>query len=101
MIQLKHAFHYALKVSDFLKILMHFSQISLANNLFAKRLKRVENRHVSVYMCLAAQSCPTLCDSIDCNPPSTTVHGGSPGRNTGVGCHVFMPSSRGSSQPRD
>ena len=44
MIQLKHPFHYALKVSDFLHILMHFSQISLPNNLFAKRLKRVEKK---------------------------------------------------------
>ena len=46
---------------------------------------------------LVAQSCPTLCDPMDCSPPSSSVHGGYPGKNTGVG----MPSFKGSSQPRD
>ena len=40
---------------------------------------------------------PTLCDLMDCSPPSCFVHGDNPGKNTGVGCHA---SSRGSSQPR-
>ena len=39
-----------------------------------------------------------LCDHMDCSPPGSSVHGDSPGKNTGVGC---MPSSRGSSQPGD
>ena len=49
-------------------------------------------------LCLVAQSCLTLCDPLDCSPPCPSVHGDSPGKNTGVGC---MPSSRGSSQPKD
>ena len=49
-------------------------------------------------MCLVAQSCLTLCDPMDCSPPGSSVRGDSPGTGTGVGC---MPSSRGSSQPRD
>ena len=32
---------------------------------------------------------------------SASVHGDSPGRNTGVDCHVLDPWSRGSSQLRD
>ena len=32
-----------------------------------------------------AQSCPTLCDPLVCSPPGSSVHGGSPGKNTGVG----------------
>ena len=39
-----------------------------------------------------------LCNHMDCSLPGSSVHGDSPGKNTGVGC---MPSSRGSSQPRD
>ena len=50
------------------------------------------------YLCLVAQSCQTLCDPMDCSPPASSVHRDFPGKNTGVG---FMPSSRGSSQPRD
>ena len=71
MIQLMHPFHHALKVSDFLNILMHFSQISLANNLFAKRLKRIEKKIYKYIRVLVAQSCPSLCNSMNCNLPST------------------------------
>ena len=37
---------------------------------------------------LSAQSWPTLCDPMACSPPHSFVHGGSPGKNTGVGCHA-------------
>ena len=36
------------------------------------------------------QSCPTLCDPIDGSPPGSPVPGDSPGKNTGVGCHVLL-----------
>ena len=41
-------------------------------------------------LCLVAQSCPTLCDSMDCSPPGSSVHGDSPDKNTGVGCHALL-----------
>ena len=41
-------------------------------------------------MCLVAQACPTLCDPMDCSPPGFSVHGDSPGKNTGVGCHALL-----------
>ena len=37
-----------------------------------------------------AQSYPTLCDPMDCSPPGSSVHGDSPGKNTGVGCHALL-----------
>ena len=43
-----------------------------------------------------AQSCPTLCDPMDCIPPGSSVHGIL--QDTGLG---NLPFSRGSSQPRD
>ena len=39
-------------------------------------------------LCLVAQSCLTLCNPVDCSPPGSSVHGDSPGKNTGVGCHA-------------
>ena len=48
-------------------------------------------------LCLVTQSCLTHGDSMDCSPPGSSVHGDSPGRNTGVGYHVLL---QGSSQPR-
>ena len=35
-----------------------------------------------------AQSCPTLCDPMDCSPPGSSIH--FPGENTGVGCHFLL-----------
>ena len=49
-------------------------------------------------VCLVIQSCLTLCDPMDCSPPGSSVHGDSPGKNTGADS---KPSSRRSSQPRD
>ena len=38
-------------------------------------------------MCvLVTQSYPTLCNTMDCSPPGSSVHGTSPGKNTGVSC---------------
>ena len=41
-------------------------------------------------LCLVSQSCPILCDPMDCSPQSSSVHGDSPGKNTGVGCHALL-----------
>ena len=41
-------------------------------------------------LCLVAQSCPTLCDPVDRSSPGSSVHGGSPGKDTGVGCHALL-----------
>ena len=40
-------------------------------------------------LCLVAQSCLTLCDPMDCSPPSFSVHGDSQDKKTGVGCHAL------------
>ena len=47
--------------------------------------------------CSVAKSCPMLCSPVDCSPPGFSVHGISHTRIE----WVAMPSSRGSSQPRD
>ena len=44
-------------------------------------------------MCVRAkslQSYPTLCDPMDRSPPGSSVHGDSPGKNSGVGCHALL-----------
>ena len=50
-------------------------------------------------VCLVAQSYLTLGEPMDYSLPGSSVHGDSPGKNTGVGCHALFP--RGSSQLRD
>ena len=49
-------------------------------------------------LCLVTQSCLTLCNPIDCSPPGSSVHGDSPGKNIGVGCHALL---QGIFPPRD
>ena len=44
-------------------------------------------------LCVHAKSLqlwPTLCDPMECSPPGSSVHGDSPGKNTGVGCHFLL-----------
>ena len=41
-------------------------------------------------MCLVTQSCPTLYDLIEHSSPGSSVHGDSPGKNTGVGSHTLL-----------
>ena len=41
-------------------------------------------------LCLVTQLCPTLWDPTDCSLPGSSVHGDSPGKNTGVGYHALL-----------
>ena len=50
----------------------------------------LQHIHTCDMLCVVAQSCPTLCDPMDCSPPGSSVHGDSPGKNTGVGCHALL-----------
>ena len=57
--------------------------------------------HFNTVACVHAkslQSCPTLCDPVACSPPGSSVHGILQAR---ILEWVVMPSSRGSSWPRD
>ena len=72
-----------------------------------KQMKHLSTEHVSstilrscdlVVVVLIAQSCPTLCDPMDCHPPGSSVHEIFQAR---ILEWVAISFSRGSSQPRD
>ena len=44
----------------------------------------------SAMLFLVAQPCLTLCNPMDCSPLGSSVHGDSPGKNTGVACHALL-----------
>ena len=46
--------------------------------------------YITSRVCLVTKSCLTLCNPMDCSLPGSSVHGDSPGKNTGVGCHVLL-----------
>ena len=60
--------------------------------------KQLLSSHLSCVRAQSLQSCPTLCDSLDCSPPGSSVHGIL--RAIILEC-VAMTSSRGSSRHRD
>ena len=43
-----------------------------------------------VTVCLVAQSCPTLCDPMDCSLSGSSVNRDSPGKNTEVDCRALL-----------
>ena len=65
-----------------------------------------DNKNQSIISCffslkvkvLVAQSCPILCDPMDCSPPGSSVHGILQARTLEW---IAIPFSRRSSQPRD
>ena len=42
-------------------------------------------------MCVLTRSVVSdFCDPINCSPPGSSVHGGSPGKDMGLGCHFLL-----------
>ena len=72
--------------------------------LFCYSCKKEISHHSSLHLqwCLSnvtplhkgafttTQSCLTLCNPVVYNPPGSSVHGDSPGKNSGVGCHALL-----------
>ena len=45
----------------------------------------------SLMVCVSvSQSCPVLCNAMDCSLRSSSIHWDSPGKNTGVDCHAVL-----------
>ena len=70
------------------EVVMPFAQKSL-------RSKNILNALVIKlgFVCMYAkslQSCLTLCSTMNYSPPDSSIHGDSPGKNTGVGCHALL-----------
>ena len=73
----------------------YLNQIKLNENTFKT------DHGLTLYLCVCAkllQLYPTLCDSMDCSPPGSSVHGILQAR---ILESVAMTFSRGSSQPRN
>ena len=76
-----------------------FQNISNLRDVFYREMSKVRNIwpiwHLKV---LVAQSCPTLCNSMDCSLPGSSVHGILQAR---ILEWIAIPFSQGSSWPRD
>ena len=65
---------------------------------FDKIFKEYEMLYMKVVKVLVVQSCPTLCDPMDCSPSGSSVHGILQAR---ILEWEAIPFSRGCSGPRD
>ena len=89
-----------LKVIEVLEEILLLTLLSLhADHSYSFMTSYFHNGHIKygqiacVHICVHAQSlqsCLTLCDPMDYNPPGSSVHGDSPGKNTGVSCHALL-----------
>ena len=66
--------------------LFETSGFSVGDNLPPSRLLPM----CCAVLCWVAQSHLTLCDPVDHSLPGSSVHGDSPGKNTGEGCHTLL-----------
>ena len=57
---------------------------------YVKSIKKQTHWNRECIVCRVSQSCPTLCNPMDCSPPGSSVHGDSPDKNTGVGCPALL-----------
>ena len=59
--------------------------------LYTPPFKYIDDIWQLVLMCcLVSQLCLTLCNTMDCSPPGSSVHGDSSGKNTRVSCHALL-----------
>ena len=54
------------------------------------RISDIKEKMRPNVLCLGAQLCLTLYNPMDCSPLGSSVHGDSPGKKTGVGCHALL-----------
>ena len=85
----KGKFPFSLYPSTFVFVCVHFCVLFTLHLNAYTRSHTVDSQweFLSVWV---AQSCLTLCYPVDCSPPGSSVHGDSPGKNTGVGSHSLL-----------
>ena len=78
----------------FINLLIHLLASAIPPAHILKHTRKTFFFKIHIYwdmlLCLITQSCPTLCDPVDCSPPGSSVHGDSPGKNSGMGCHSLL-----------
>ena len=76
----------------------HFRRIRYCSIIHQVHIQLFMNTKLKSSAVFAFESCPTLCDPMDCSPPGSSIHGILQAR---ILEWVAISFSRGSSQPRD
>ena len=70
--------------SSLLTLFLKFGNMMKLNSHFKVR------QNLNIRFCLGLLYSAVNIYVTDCSPPSSSVHGDSPGKNTGVGCHALL-----------
>ena len=105
MIVLNDTYFMLGRTSDFLLDMLHLDRalyVHVVRHIYWLKVLLARNKNLPLWktviqsfflqtvLSLAAQSCPALYDPMDCSLAGSSVHGDSPGKNTGMGCHVLL-----------
>ena len=89
------------------KEILTYTTVKLEDIVLSEIIHHIKGKNTIRFHCMRylyamhdkrLQSCPTLCDPVDCSPPGSSVHGILQAR---ILEWVAMPFSRGSSRLRD
>ena len=83
---------------NFIDFILSDIFVELTPKASATKAKIQKLHYIRVKWSEVTQLCPTLCDSVDCSPPGSSVHGILQAR---ILEWVTISFSRGSSRPRD
>ena len=68
----------------------HILDLSVLLSFQSPKPETQESDCIFLSFSIIAQWCPTLCDPMDSSPPSSSDHGDSLGKNTGMGWHALL-----------
>ena len=69
---------------------IHFFSHILLDSVVVKKFRLMVSSRLMKVKVLVTQSCPTLCDPMDCSLPWLLCPWNSPGKNTGMDCHSLL-----------
>ena len=80
---------HSLAMMDLSSSMMVFSVWKISCSVCGEHLRYQKETELA-FVCLVARSCLTLFHPVDRNPPGSSVHADSPGKNTKGGCHALL-----------
>ena len=81
---------YALHTPHTHTLLLTSALLNAAQNTRTEPSVEHCERSLSLCCTMLSRSVVSDCVPVDCSPPGSSVHGDSPGKNTGVGYHAFL-----------
>ena len=80
-------YYSAIKKNTFESVLMKWMKLE---PIIQSEVSQKEKHQYSICYAKSLQSCPTLCDPMDCSLTGSSIHGIFLNKSTGLGCHCIL-----------